>query len=38
MIPSGLTQPLVSGESFDLTVVFEKAGELDLAVGIKRTE
>lgn len=33
-----LKQPLVDGESFDLTVVFEKAGELDLTVDIKRTE
>jgi len=34
----GLNQPLVDGESFNLTVVFEKAGELDLTVDIKRTE
>jgi len=34
----GLNQPLVDGESFKLTVVFEKAGELDLTVDIKRTE
>ncbi len=34
----GLNQPLVDGESFKLTVVFEKAGELDLMVDIKRTE
>jgi len=34
----GLKQPLVDGESFDLTVVFEKAGELDLTVDIERTE
>ena len=34
----GLKQPLVDGESFDLTVVFEKAGEIDLSVDIKRTE
>ena len=34
----GLKQPLVDGESFDLTVVFEKAGELDLTVDVKRTE
>ena len=34
----GLKQPLVDGESFGLTVVFEKAGELDLTVDIKRTE
>ena len=34
----GLKQPLADGESFDLTVVFEKTGELDLTVDIKRTE
>ena len=34
----GLKQPLVDGEKFDLTVVFEKAGELELSVDIKRTE
>ena len=34
----GLKQPLVGGESFDLTVVFEKSGALDLSVPIKRLE
>lgn len=34
----GLKQPLVHGERFDLTVVFEKAGELELSVDIRRTE
>ena len=34
----GLKQPLVNGERFDLTVVFEKAGVLDLSVDIKRTK
>ena len=34
----GLKQPLVDGESFDLTVVFEKTGALDLSIDIKRTE
>lgn len=38
MMLFGLNQPLVDGERFDLTVVFEKAGELDLSVEIKRTE
>ena len=34
----GLKQPLVGGESFDLTVVFDRAGELDLLVDIRRLE
>ena len=34
----GLKQPLVGGEGFDLTVVFEKSGELELSVPIKRLE
>ena len=33
----GLKQPLVDGERFDLTVMFEKAGELELSVDVKRT-
>ena len=31
-------EPLASGTSYALTVVFEKAGELDVSVDVKRVE
>ena len=34
----GLKEPLAGGTSYGLTVVFEKAGELDVSVDIKRVE
>ena len=34
----GLKEPLEDGASYALTVVFEKAGELDVSVDVKRTE
>ena len=34
----GLREPLVDGTSYVLTVVFEKAGELDVSVDVKRTQ
>ena len=34
----GLKEPLAGGTSYALTVVFEKAGELDVSVDVKRVE
>ena len=34
----GLKEPLADGTSYALTVVFEKAGELDVSVEVKRVE
>ncbi len=34
----GLKEPLVDGAVYALTVVFEKAGELDVPVAVRRTE
>ena len=34
----GLKEPLAGGRSYGLTVVFEKAGELDVSVEVRRTE
>ena len=34
----GLKEPLADGTSYALTVVFEKAGELDVSVDVKRVE
>ena len=34
----GLKEPLAGGTSYALTVVFEKAGELDVSVDVKRGE
>ena len=34
----GLKEPLADGASYALTVVFEKAGELDVSVDVKRVE
>ena len=34
----GLKEPLADGASYALTVVFEKAGELDVSVDVKRAE
>ena len=34
----GLKEPLAGGTSYALTVVFEKAGEVDVSVDVKRVE
>ena len=34
----GLRQPLVDGERFDLALVFEKAGEIEVSVDVRRTD
>ena len=34
----GLKEPLTGGTSYALTVVFEKAGEVDVSVDVKRVE
>lgn len=34
----GLKEPLAEGGSYSLTVVFEKAGEVDVSVDVKRVE
>lgn len=34
----GLKEPLAGGTSYTLTVVFEKAGEVDVSVDVKRVE
>ena len=34
----GLKEPLADGMSYGLTVVFEKAGEVDVSVDVKRVE
>ena len=34
----GLKEPLAGGTSYSLTVVFEKAGEVDVSVEVKRVE